>query len=177
MEQIKLTFIEQSLQQLKTEGEQAQFKYFYFKNCKNLTTAYFLLIFFGVFGFHKLYLNKKVGWLYFLFCWTGIPMLLVFVDFFLLPFQVTKYNRGLTISLVELIKFYRADNLSLINIEQKISNTKTKRLEWIAALLLIFGVIIPVVAYASLFFSHHKLELHYKAINPDGSQNDSIVSF
>lgn len=177
MEQIKLTFIEQSLQYLKTEGEQAQFKYFYFKNCKSLTVAYFLLIFFGVFGFHKLYLSKKVGWLYFLFCWTGIPMLLAFVDFFLLPFHVTKYNREFAIDLVELIKFYRTDNLSLINIEQKISNRKTKLVEWIAALLLIFGLIMPIIAYASLFFSHHRVELHYKAINPDGSQNDSVVSF
>lgn len=177
MDTKKLTPLDEAMQQLSTDDEQAQFKFFYFRNRKSLLVAYLLLAFLGVFGFHKLYLNKKNGWAYLLFCWTLIPMLFVIVDIFLLPFQVTKYNRNLALNLVELIKKYGDDNHSLINIDKQLRLHKTRMLEWQIGLIILFGLILPVICYSSLFFTHHRLEIHYKTINPDGSQSDSILSF
>jgi TM2 domain-containing membrane protein YozV len=43
--------------------------------------AYFLAFFFGGFGAHCFYLNKPIrGLSYLLFCWTGIPFLLGWMD-------------------------------------------------------------------------------------------------
>ena len=50
---------------------------------------YLIITFFlGYLGFHKFYAGKILaGVLYFLFCWTGIPAILAFVDFFIALFQ------------------------------------------------------------------------------------------
>ncbi len=46
-----------------------------------------LTFFFGGFGAHKFYLGKNwQGVLYLLFCWTGIPGLIAFVEFFIYAF-------------------------------------------------------------------------------------------
>lgn len=177
MQTIKLDYVEQAIAKLNTPEEQAQFRFFYQKYSKNLASAYLLLIFFGIFGLHKLYLNRKSGWLYFVFFWTMIPVILLVIDFFLLPFQVTRYNRELAVKLVELIKYYHSNNDGLINIDSKIQGAKTKFIEWVIALVLIFAVIVPSLSYVIMTLTHHRIEFHYKSINPDGSQISNILSF
>lgn len=58
---------------------------------KNKGTAVVLCLFFGFFGIHKFYLgNNVLGLLYLIFCWTGIPLILAFIDFFILIFTSEK---------------------------------------------------------------------------------------
>lgn len=173
-----INFIEHMLSQLTNENEQAQFKYFYHKQSKSIFVAYLLLIFFGWFGLHKFYLDKKTGWLYFLFCWTGIPLLFVVLDFFTLPFQVSKYNQELALALVRLIKSFGSGHQGLISLEQAIMKRKTKNSEWLAVISIVALILLPFVIYSYLRLSHHKAEFHYKSINPDGSQQyDRVVNF
>ncbi|MDQ5948227.1 MAG: hypothetical protein QG651_721, partial [Pseudomonadota bacterium] len=119
MRQLKLSFIEQILQQL-NEAQRVQFNFFYRQNRKNLGVAYLWLIFFGVFGIHKFYLHKRSAWLYLLFCWTMIPALLALIDLFLLPFQLRKYNMNLAASLAEFIRELESNPHSLILIDDKL---------------------------------------------------------
>ena len=67
---------------------------------KNKLVAALLAFFLGGIGIHKFYLGKGgSGILYLLFCWTGIPALLAFIDFIVLlvcsddEFNY-KYNRA-----------------------------------------------------------------------------------
>jgi TM2 domain-containing membrane protein YozV len=65
---------------------------------KSKLTAVILTFFLGGFGIHKFYLGQaKQGILYVLFCWTMIPALIAFFEFFGLLFMSdytfnTKYN-------------------------------------------------------------------------------------
>lgn len=68
---------------------------------KTKYTAILLCFFGGGLGIHKFYLGQNVeGILYLLFCWTFIPALIAFVEFFALilisdtEFN-TKYNQGI----------------------------------------------------------------------------------
>jgi TM2 domain-containing membrane protein YozV len=67
---------------------------------KNKLTATVLTLFLGGIGIHKFYLGKSVqGILYMLFCWTFIPSILAFFEFFGLLFMSDnsfnmKYNNG-----------------------------------------------------------------------------------
>lgn len=55
---------------------------------KNKFTAIVLAFFLGGLGIHKFYLgNSAQGILYLIFCWTFIPALLAFFDFFGLLFM------------------------------------------------------------------------------------------
>jgi TM2 domain-containing membrane protein YozV len=47
----------------------------------------------GSFGAHHFYLGRN-GWgiLYLLFCWTGIPTLLGFIECFFMPARVRRFN-------------------------------------------------------------------------------------
>jgi TM2 domain-containing membrane protein YozV len=55
---------------------------------KERTLAILLCFFLGGMGIHKFYLGKNVaGTLYFIFCWTLIPSILAFFDFFGLCFM------------------------------------------------------------------------------------------
>lgn len=48
---------------------------------KNKTVAALLALFLGGLGIHKFYLGQAVqGVIYLLFCWTGIPALIGFVE-------------------------------------------------------------------------------------------------
>ena len=52
---------------------------------KNKTTAIILAFFLGGIGVHKFYLGSTgAGVLYLLFCWTGIPSLIAFVEMIML---------------------------------------------------------------------------------------------
>lgn len=164
------------LQRLTTDDERAQFKYFYNKESKSLLIAYLWLFFLGYFGFHKFYLNKKIAWLYVVLCFTGIPLFLVFIDMFLLPIQVTKYNQQLTVDLVDLIKVNSSNHNGIINVDKSLSRNKHGIIQWAISLLLVFMIFLPLVFYASMLFTHHRLELHYKSINPDGSTYDQVLT-
>jgi TM2 domain-containing membrane protein YozV len=53
-----------------------------YKSSKSRTTAAILALFFGTLGIHKFYLGQFLqGFIYLLFCWTGIPTLLGFLEF------------------------------------------------------------------------------------------------
>ena len=55
---------------------------------KRRILAAVLAFFLGGFGVHKFYLGDiKSGILYILFCWTGIPFILGWIDFFILIFE------------------------------------------------------------------------------------------
>ncbi|MCC5643687.1 NINE protein [Nostoc sp. CHAB 5824] len=67
---------------------------------RNKNTAIIVCFFGGGLGIHKFYLGQNVeGILYLLFCWTLIPALIAFVEFFVLLLMSdtefnTKYNQG-----------------------------------------------------------------------------------
>jgi TM2 domain-containing membrane protein YozV len=71
---------------------------------RNKITAALLAFFFGWFGVHKFYLGEGVaGVMYLLFCWTMIPGLIAFFEFFgllLTSDQVfdARYNGGVSLS-------------------------------------------------------------------------------
>ncbi len=50
---------------------------------KSKTTTVILAFFLGGFGVHRFYLGQTgKGFMYLLFCWTLIPALIAFIDFF-----------------------------------------------------------------------------------------------
>lgn len=65
---------------------------------KRKSTAAILALFLGGFGIHKFYLGKTgLGFLYLLLCWTGIPLLVAFIEFLRFIFMTKeqfdiKYN-------------------------------------------------------------------------------------
>lgn len=67
---------------------------------KNKAIATILAFFLGGLGIHKFYLGKSFqGIMYMLFCWTFIPSILAFFEFFGLLFMSDssfniKYNNG-----------------------------------------------------------------------------------
>jgi len=55
---------------------------------RNRTIALLITFFGGAFGLHKFYLGKNfAGILYFVFSWTGVPMVLTFFEFLGLLFM------------------------------------------------------------------------------------------
>ena len=69
-------------------------------NDKNKLAAALLAIFLGGLGIHKFYLRKVgMGILYLIFCWTGIPAIIGFIEgiYYLCISDQTlndKYNRN-----------------------------------------------------------------------------------
>ena len=69
-------------------------------NDKNKLAAALLAIFLGGLGIHKFYLRKVgMGILYLIFCWTGIPAIIGFIEgiYYLCISDQTindKYNRS-----------------------------------------------------------------------------------
>ena len=52
-----------------------------------------LALFLGTFGIHHFYLRRMgLGVLYCLFCWTGIPTILGFIECFFMPGRVREFN-------------------------------------------------------------------------------------
>jgi len=68
---------------------------------KNKIVAALLAIFFGGIGVHKFYLGQLgAGIVYLLFCWTGIPLIILCFEFLILLLMSdrdfdAKFNRGL----------------------------------------------------------------------------------
>ena len=62
---------------------------------KKSKVVYLLLaLFFGAFGFHHFYLgNNKKGIMYFLFCWTYIPIFLAIRDMFIVGRSFEEYEK------------------------------------------------------------------------------------
>lgn len=60
---------------------------------KDEVAGVLLALFLGSFGLHHFYLGRNgLGVLYLLFCWTGIPGFLGFVECFFMPSRVKRYN-------------------------------------------------------------------------------------
>ena len=60
---------------------------------KNPTTAIVLALFLGGLGAHKFYLNQVgLGIVYLLFSWSGIPMILGFIEAFFIAGKVSEMN-------------------------------------------------------------------------------------
>jgi TM2 domain-containing membrane protein YozV len=62
---------------------------------KDETVGVLLALFLGGLGIHHFYLRRDgLGFLYLLLSWTGIPMLVGFVECFFMPDRVRRYNAG-----------------------------------------------------------------------------------
>lgn len=72
---------------------------------KSDVAAILLAFFLGSFGAHRFYLGQT-GWgiLYLCFCWTFIPHLVSFVECFLLPGRVRRYNDRLAYDIAASIR-------------------------------------------------------------------------
>lgn len=54
---------------------------------KSKMTAVILCFFFGFMGIHRFYLGRPFsGFMYILFCWTGINFIVAFIEFVVLAF-------------------------------------------------------------------------------------------
>ena len=74
----------------------------YLAEKKDATVALLLCLFLGGLGAHKFYLGKVgLGVLYILFCWTFIPIIVSFVELFLISGQVRTYNRELALRITQ----------------------------------------------------------------------------
>jgi TM2 domain-containing membrane protein YozV len=63
---------------------------------KDEVVGVLLALFLGTFGAHHFYLHKNsLGILYIVFCWTGIPTIVSFVECFFMPGRVRQYNLAL----------------------------------------------------------------------------------
>ena len=63
---------------------------------KDEVVGVLLALFLGTFGAHHFYLRKNgLGVLYIIFCWTGIPTIISFVECFFMPGRVRQYNLAL----------------------------------------------------------------------------------
>ena len=63
---------------------------------KDEVVGVLLALFLGTFGAHHFYLHKNgLGILYIVFCWTGIPTIVGFVECFFMPGRVRQYNLAL----------------------------------------------------------------------------------
>ena len=52
-----------------------------------------LAVFLGGLGIHHFYLRRDgLGLLYLVFCWTGIPMVIAWIEAFFMPSRVRQYN-------------------------------------------------------------------------------------
>ena len=60
---------------------------------KNEFIGFLFAVLLGGLGLHRFYLGE-IGWgiLYLVFCWTGIPTLIGFIECFFMPGRVRAYN-------------------------------------------------------------------------------------
>lgn len=63
---------------------------------KDEVVGVLLALFLGTFGAHHFYLRRPgLGILYILFCWTGVPTIVSFVECFFMPGRVRQFNLAL----------------------------------------------------------------------------------
>jgi len=63
---------------------------------KDEVVGVLLALFLGTFGAHQFYLRRNgLGIVYIIFCWTGIPTIISFVECFFMPGRVRQYNLAL----------------------------------------------------------------------------------
>jgi hypothetical protein len=63
---------------------------------KDEVVGVLLALFLGTFGAHQFYLRRPgLGILYIVFCWTGIPTIVSFVECFFMPGRVRQFNLAL----------------------------------------------------------------------------------
>ena len=93
MNQYQWQFPEMGVMQDMTEQQRMIFLAQFQAVRKDEIVGVLLAVLLGHFGVHKFYMGE-VGWgvLYLLFCWTGIPTLLGFVEAFFMPARVREYN-------------------------------------------------------------------------------------
>ena len=93
---------------------------------KNKITAALLALFLGWMGIHKFYLGEKgKGLLYLLFSWTGIPLIISIINFFVLLFMSDekfneKYNKSLSVSKNSLPAEYKDAKFILNGVAEKL---------------------------------------------------------
>jgi TM2 domain-containing membrane protein YozV len=76
-----------------TDHQRSWFYAEYEQASRNEVIGVLLAIFLGGFGIHHFYLRRNgLGILYLLFSWTGIPTVLGWIDAFLTPDRVRRYN-------------------------------------------------------------------------------------
>jgi TM2 domain-containing membrane protein YozV len=63
---------------------------------KDEVVGVLLALFLGTFGAHHFYMRRPgLGILYCVFCWTGIPTIISFIECFFMPSRVRQYNLAL----------------------------------------------------------------------------------
>jgi TM2 domain-containing membrane protein YozV len=63
---------------------------------KDEVVGVLLALFLGTFGAHQFYMRRPgLGILYILFCWTGIPTIVSFVECFFMPGRIRQFNLAL----------------------------------------------------------------------------------
>ena len=76
-----------------TEAQQGWFYVEYERARRDEIAGVLLAIFLGGLGIHRFYLGETVpGILYLVFFWTGIPMIIGWVECFFMPGRVVRYN-------------------------------------------------------------------------------------
>jgi TM2 domain-containing membrane protein YozV len=84
---------EYSLMQGMTQQQQQMFLGQFGSVKKDVTVGVLLALFLGGFGAHRFYMGEMgLGILYFVFCWTGIPSIVAFIECFFMPGRVRAYN-------------------------------------------------------------------------------------
>jgi len=72
---------------------------------KSPTTALLLALFLGGVGGHKFYMDETgLGIVYILFCWTGIPSFIAFIEAFTIAGKVGKFNQQKAMEISMIVK-------------------------------------------------------------------------
>lgn len=88
-----------------TDNQRLMFLNEYNNQRKKTSTCYIFLIFLGGLGGHHYYMgNIIVGLLYTVFVWTGIPLILAFIELFLAWMYVENHNKKVAYKIEEQIK-------------------------------------------------------------------------
>ena len=86
-------FPELSMIQDMTEQQRMLFLAQYHSVKKDVVAGVLLAVLLGHFGAHRFYMGEiGIGFIYLLFCWTGIPTILGIIEAFFMPGRVREYN-------------------------------------------------------------------------------------
>ena len=83
-----------------SDGQRILFQAEMNKVRKSRSTAFLLTLFLGGIGAHHFYMgNTVVGVIYLLFFWTGIPLVMAFIELFLIQNTVDQYNEKMALEI------------------------------------------------------------------------------